>query len=239
MSSWYPFGGVGPYGTYGNLGLYGALVVYGSLNLTVTSPSQTFVEPLTNAEMYSYLKIPARSPIDPQEDDFITAMIAAAREQAEVLQGRDLVRKQWDLNHDYWPSYRIETRAPLISVDLVQYTDSNGDITVMTEGDGTVGNYVVDKNKQPGVIMPPYNATWPTFTPWPSSSLLFRFSSGYSNTDPWWLGEGQRVKIGMKLLISAWYNNRLPFEKGVSCANEYPFAVTSCLAYGSLAVRGR
>lgn len=237
MSSWYPFGGVGPYGTYGNLGLYGALVVYGSYNLTVTSPAQVFVEPLTNAEMYSYLKIPQRSPVDSQEDDFITAMISAAREQAEILQGRDLVRKQWDLSNDYWPSYRIETRAPLVSVDLVQYKDSNGDVTVMTEGPDA--QYIVDKSKQPGVIMPPYNATWPTFTPWPSSSILFRFTSGYSNSDPFWNGAGARIKIGMKLLISAWYNNRLPFDKGAAATNEYPYAVTSCLEFGSLAVRGR
>ena len=38
----------------------------------------------------------------------------------------------------------------------------------------------------------------------------------------------------MLLLISAWYNNRLPFEKGVGATNEYPYAVTSCLSYGAL-----
>jgi uncharacterized phiE125 gp8 family phage protein len=237
MSSWGPFVGAGgAYGTYSNLGLYGAIDGYGTLRLTETSPEQTFVEPLTNAEMYSYLKIPARSPIDQEEDDFITSMISGAREQAEILQNRDLVRKQWDLYYDYWMGYRIQLRTPLISFDLLQYTDSNGDVTVMQEG--PTKDYIVDKTKEPGIVSPPYNGTWPTFAPYPSSALLFRFKSGYSTTAPFWKGSGARIKIGMKLLISAWYNNRIPFEKGMDAAAEYPYAVTSCLSYGSL-VRAR
>ena len=232
--SWGPFAGGGSgWGAYSNILLYPAYDGYGSLNLTQQSPAQTFVEPLTNAEMYSYLKIPARSPVDPEEDDFITAMISGAREQAEILQNRDLVRKQWDLVYDYFMSYRIQLRAPLVSVDLAQYMDSTGAVTVMTEGPN--GNYIVDASKQPGSVSPPYNGTWPSFTPWPSSALQFRFTSGYSNTDPFWKDSGARIKIGMKLLISAWYNNRLPFEKGAAATQEYPYAVTSCLSYGALA----
>jgi hypothetical protein len=45
---------------------------------------------------------------------------------------------------------------------------------------------------------------------------------------------GARVRIGMKLLMSSWFNNRLPFEKGASATAEYPYAVTSCLSYGAL-----
>jgi hypothetical protein len=37
----------------------------------------------------------------------------------------------------------------------------------------------------------------------------------------------------MKLLINNWYHNRLPFEKGMNAAAEYPYAVTACLCYGS------
>jgi uncharacterized phiE125 gp8 family phage protein len=234
MSSWYPFGGVGPYGTYGNLGLYGALVAYGSLNLTDASPQQSFTEPLTADLVKSYLKVPLRDPPDSAEDDQINMFISGAREQAEILQGRDLVRKQWDLSMDYWPSYRLEMRTPTISVDLLQYKDSNGALTTMVRDT----DYIVDVAKQPAIVAPPYNSTWPIFTPWPSSAILLRFTSGYSSTDPFWLGPGARIKNGMLLLISAWYNNRLPFEKGIGAADEYPYAVTSCLSYGAL-VRAR
>jgi uncharacterized phiE125 gp8 family phage protein len=236
MSSWGPFiGGGGAYGTYSNLGYYGALDSYGSLNLTVQSPAQTFFEPLTAQEVFAYLRVNMPASTD-DEYQFILALISAAREQAEIMQNKDLVIKQWDLNYDYWMSYRVPMRAPLVSVDLVQYMDSNGDITVLTEGPDE--DYIVDTSKMPGSISPPYNGTWPTFTPWPTSSLLFRFTSGYSYTDPFWKDAGARVKIGMKLLISAWFNNRIPYEIGSAAAAEYPFAVTSCLSYGAI-VRAR
>jgi len=209
------------------------LTPYGSLNLTESSPQQTFVEPITLSEIKSYLKVPERSPVDDAEDDELRLMITAAREQAEILQGRDLVRKQWDLLYDYWPSYRIAMRTPLITVDLVQYRDSDGNATPMDSA-----NYIVDASKGSGIITPPYNVTWPTFTPWPSSAVLIRFTSGYAFDHPWWSGPGARVKVGMKLLISHWYNSRLPFEKGITEASEYPYTVTSCLTYGSL-VRAR
>ena len=230
MSSWYPFGGVGPYGTYGNLGLFGALVAYGTLRLTEQSPQQSWTEPLDLDLVKDYLKVPLRSPADSFEDAQISMYISGAREQAEILQNRDLVRKQWDLYMDYWPSYRLEMRSPTISVDLLQYMDSNGAIIPMVLNT----DYIVDVHKEPAVVAPPYNGTWPTFTPWPSSSILLRFTSGYANTAPFWNGPGARIKNGMLLLISAWYNNHLPFEKGVSCTNEYPYAVTSCLSYGAM-----
>ncbi|HEV8189446.1 MAG TPA: hypothetical protein VGP83_16955 [Pyrinomonadaceae bacterium] len=219
---------------FGTLGLYGALVTYGSLNLTVTSPQQIFTEPITLDEIKSFLKVPQRSPTDPGEDAELTELISAAREQAEIAQNRDLVQKQYDLSLDYWPSYRIELAAPLQSVDLVQYTDSSKVVHTMQAD----ADYIVDALKGPGILAPPYNGTWPTFTPWPSSAILIRFTSGYSSTDPFWQGPGARIKTGMKLLVSAWFNNRLPFERGASDSAEWPYAVTSCLSHGSL-VRAR
>jgi hypothetical protein len=64
--------------------------------------------------------------------------------------------------------------------------------------------------------------------------LLIRFSSGYAPGFAFWSDAGARVRIGMKRLISSWFNNRLPFEKGMDAAAEYPYAVTSRLSYGAL-----
>lgn len=214
----------------GNLGLYGALVSYGSANLTETSPPQSFTEPLTLAEVKSYLKIPVRSPVDPDEDSVLAQLITAAREQGEIAQNKDLVRKQIDLSFDYWPSYRVELGAPLVSVDLVQYTDSAGVVHPMVLNT----DYIVDTAKRPGILSPPYNGTWPTFTPWPSSAILVRFTSGYSNTSAWWANAGSSVRVGMKLLISNWYNNRLPFDKGADAIDGYPSVLRNCLTAGAI-----
>lgn len=226
-----PYGGVGQFGVYGNAGLFGALVSYGTLNLTVTSPQQSFVEPITLAQAKSFLRLPPVSAAYSTQDDDITDMIVAARVQAELLQNRDLVVKQYDLSHDYWPGYYVELRAPVRSVDLVQYRDSNGAVHTMNVGT----DYVVDLSKHPGSIVPPYNVvTWPVFMPWPSSAILVRFSSGMTRTDPFWSDTGAQVKMGMRQLISSWYSNRLPFERGISADTEYPYAITACLSYGAL-----
>jgi uncharacterized phiE125 gp8 family phage protein len=224
---------MGQYGNYWSY-YYGALAAYGTLSLTDSSPAQVFVEPCTVKELRSYLKIPSRIPEDDDEDAFLASIITASRDMAEILQGRDLVPKQYDLALDYWATYKIELRPALQSVDLVQYTDS--DLALHTLQETT--DYIVDKQKQPGVICPPYNVTWPTFTPTPTSAMLFRFTAGYPAAHPWWMGAGQRVIVGMKLLMSHWYNNRMVFEKGVSASDEYPYAVTALLSYGSL-VRAR
>lgn len=208
---------------------FGGYAPYGTLNLTNSSPAQSFIETLSIAEIKSYLRIPDRSPVDTEEDLLIGSFIIAAREQAEIMQGRDLIQKQFDLSLDYWPGWQIELRAPLVSVDLLRYRDSDGNYTTLTEDT----DYIVDSAKHPGIVRPAFNTTWPTYTAWPSSSLLVRFTSGLSSSDPFWSNAGQRVLNGMRLLISWWYNNRIPFENA-TVLSEYPFQVTQCMSYGSL-----
>jgi uncharacterized phiE125 gp8 family phage protein len=215
---------------FNRYGLYGALDRFGSLNLTDSSPVQSWTEPLELDFVKDALKVPFRSPTDSFEDARISMYISAARLQAEILQGRDLVSKQFDLTFDYWPGVRIRLRDPLKSVDLITTRDNNGATANLAENT----DFIVDKSKHPGIISPPYNGTWPAFSLWPSSSILIRFTSGYSPSDAYWNGPGTLVKSGMLLLISAWYNNILPFEKGVGATNEYPYTVTSCLSYGAL-----
>ena len=35
--------------------------------------------------------------------------------------------------------------------------------------------------KSPGLVAPPYNSMWKVFTPWPSSAILIRYTSGFAN----------------------------------------------------------
>lgn len=207
-----------------------AIDPFGSLNLTESSPAQSFTEPLTLAEVKAYLRLPDLSPADQGEDDLLSSFIIAAREAAEMGQGRDLVVKQWDLSFDYWPGYRIPLKAPLVSVDLVQYKNQDGTLVTLAEHT----DYETDTRKQPGSIVPPYSKIWPFYTPWPTSSLLIRFTAGMTSSASFWReGAGTRVKIGMRLLISQWYENRIPFVPGAPI-QEYPWAVFSCLSAGSV-----
>jgi uncharacterized phiE125 gp8 family phage protein len=216
-----------PYG-YPYVGPYDSnFDAYGTLRLTESETPQNFVEPFTVDEAKAWLRLDAGFVDD---DDQIGVLISAARDQAEILQNRDLVKKQWDLFYDYWPEYRLRLRAPCVSVDLVQYTDLTGAVTPMAVG----SDYFVDLNKEPAVVTPPWNRSWPAFTPAPSSAILVRFTSGYMNDSPFWKGPGARVRMGMQMLISSWYEERLPFTPNARADAELPFAVTSCLNFGAL-----
>ncbi len=216
------YGGADIYGIHGSLYPWGYYrLPYGALNLTESSPAQQFKEPVAIDEAYGYLKIPSGS-----DDGELLALISAARLQAEIQQGKDLLVKQWDLTLDYWPAYRIELRTPLRSVDLVQYTDSGGNVLTLTEG----VDYMVDKSRRPGCIMPTYNKSWPTFTPWPSSSILIRHTSGYQSDHPWWSDTGALVKVGIRKLVSLYYFQRIPF----SVAIQQDQVLMNCLASDAL-----
>lgn len=224
-------GGIGGFGAYNFLGSYGALVPYGTLNLTEASPAQSFTEILTLSEVKAFLVLQESSPADGIDDAILeSAFIPAAREVAEFMQGRDLIRKSWDLSLDYWRGWNVELRAPLVSVELVKYRNSSGSFATLTENT----DYLVDAAKQPGLIMPMYLKSWPSFTPWPSSAVLVRFTSGYAASHPFWSDAGKRLKIGMLYLISRWYEGRQPFAVGAPQGiTEFPFAITQMLSYGA------
>jgi uncharacterized phiE125 gp8 family phage protein len=201
---------------------------YGSLELTIASPAQSFVEPLELDEVSKYLK----QTQDSDEVEMIEGFIAAARETAELLQGRDLIEKQYDLYLDLFVGEcdgSIELRKPLQSVDLVQYRNSDGDLTTLIEDT----DYIVDTAR--GLIAPAYGTDWPWFTAHPSSAVLIRFTSGYASTHPFWSNAGRRIKVGMLMLISMWYEQRIPFiPSNRGELKEIPFAVTNLLSWGAV-----
>jgi len=179
------------------------------LKLTVSSPIQTFTEPVTVAEGKEWCEIPDA---DTTRDTLIATLIIAARQAAELRQGRDLVTKQYDWSADYIPTC-IKTRENLSSVDLFQYTDSDGLAATLTEGTGFI------KDTAKNIIIPPYGESWPSFTPYPSSAILVR----YTVTPP---AVDTQVLLGMRFLISQWYANRIPAEAAGATIQQYPF----CLA---------
>lgn len=199
----------------------------GNLRLIAASPASPYIEVFTVGEVEHFLGLAALSPADDERDALLESLIVAAREFAESLQGRDLVEKQYEKTLDSFESTEILLRDPLLTVDLVEYRDSDGDWTPLVENT----DYIVDTAKQPGLIRPPYAGSWPSFTAWPTSAVLIRFTSGYATDDPFWSDAGQRVLIGMKLLIADWYSNRLP--RALS-AEDIPAAIKSLLSHGAV-----
>lgn len=211
---------------------------YGEIQLTEASPPQTFTEPITVSEFKSFMRIPVLSPTDADEDAFILSAIAAGRQAVEIEVGFDIIEKQWDLHLDLllgydsiagaaYPlrfntvynlgaGYEIPLRYPLRSVDLFNTTDYQGTVAALVAGT----DYIVDLNR--ALVTPPWGKTWDFFSPYPSSAVLIRFTSGYSSTHPFWLNAGQMVKQFIRLLAAEYYEFRVPFEPG-RIATEHPY----------------
>jgi hypothetical protein len=143
--------------------------------------------------------------IDIDDDDVTTQnMISTARERAEDLTARCLLRQQWVFSFDKFPtwwgnesgsSYFFEhhhprhhsmfrsdnvaiilPRGPVLSVDSITYKDISG--TVQTLDPAT---YNVDLLSQPARIRPLYNGVWPQAL-WDTNSVVIKFTAGYEQT---------------------------------------------------------
>jgi uncharacterized phiE125 gp8 family phage protein len=199
---------------------------YASLELTISSPAQVFTEPIDARQMRTWLGLTETDP-DEDQDAMIESLISAARHVAESFQGRDLITKQYDMRLDAFCSHEIELHSPLQSVELVQYTDYAGSTTTLVAGT----DYIVDTAR--ALLMPAYGESWPTFTPYPSGAVLIRFTSGYTADHPFWLNQGQQIIQGMRMLVAAWHEGRLPFIPN-GTPGELPFAVTALFQIGAL-----
>ena len=180
------------------------------LKLTVTSPVQSWDEPVTLADIRGALGIPDA---DTSRDALLDAYAPAAREVAEVCQQRDLVPKQWDLYLSYFPCGVIHLRDNTTSIDLFRYRNSAGDYVTMVEGT----DYEFDSALS--ILTPISNGTWPTAELWPSSGIEIRFTV----TPP---AIPLRLKRGILALISLWDANQVPAELGASAVQNYPFMLS-------------
>jgi len=187
------------------------------MNLTLITDPTTIEEPLTLAEAKSFLRVEG----DDENGD-ISALIRAAREQAELHNGREMAVKQYDLALDDFPrdARYIDLLDPLVSVESITFKDSTGAETTLTAD----VDYIVDTAKHPGRVVLAHDKVWPTIAPYPSSAVKIRFTAGFVPAKV-----PESIKTGMKLLITAWYEGRIPFEIG-HVVGELPFAVTACFA---------
>lgn len=206
------------------------------MNLTLLQDSTADQEPISVADAQGYLVL------DPTLDQAqIQTMITAARLEAENENGRELSVKQWKLALDSftpwggvdhwmgWPTWdgrtyefgctreRITLLDPLVSVDAFTYKKADGTVVTLVENT----DYIVDTLKHPGIVCPAPNTSWPGDDLWPSSAIEITFTAGMEPA-----ACPSTIKQGMLLLVSQWYEGRLPFE-AIRFVAELPFSVTS------------
>jgi hypothetical protein len=208
------------------------------MNLTLITDAGIADEPLQVTDAGDYLRdVPA------EDVATVQRLITAARLEAENENGRELARKQWTLVLDHFPrgkwvsscrfdgygqagsrvfalgagAHYIELLDPLVTVDSFTYKKSDGTVVPMVLNT----DYIVDVMKHPGIVCPASGTTWPGDDLWPSSAVQLTFTAGMT---PDQCPEG--IRQGMRLLVSEWFENRLPFAN-VRFIAEMPFSVTN------------
>ena len=113
-------------------------------------------EPVSLAEAKAHLGIDSTFTDD---DLYIQSLISAARHHVETVSDRTLVRSQWQLKLDLFPSWDIELPRPPIAPGDVVVT------YVPSARPNAVESYTafrVDRDSTPGVIRPEWNGSWPS-----------------------------------------------------------------------------
>jgi uncharacterized phiE125 gp8 family phage protein len=143
-----------------------------SLHWALTLVTPPGVEPITLAEAKAHLRVDFND-----DDDYITALITAARMITEERTSRALITQTWDYVLDDFPDKDyINLRKPTLqSVTYVNYIDSSGAVGVMPTTD-----YVVDKDSIPGRIFLGFAKIWPVVILQPASAVRIRMVCGYA-----------------------------------------------------------
>lgn len=205
------------------------------LSLKIVAPPTT--EPVTLAEAKAWLRIDADNTTD---DPLVLSLITACRERAEDFTGRSLMTQQWSYSIDCFPCYVGSVmpgrnawgsmnywydsqaiylpRGPLISVDAITFIAVDGSTNTLDPS-----QYIVDAASEPARILPAINSYWPTlFIGVPNSINVF-FTAGDTSCP-------EILKLAIKLMCAAFYENSSDFYLGSGTAVTIPLAAQRLMA---------
>lgn len=152
------------------------------------------------------------------ENALVNRLINAAVESIEGPYGIGvcLEEQTWELALDCFPSRILIPLYPVISVESIEYEDTNG--VTQTVADSV---YRVDTHSNPARITQDPSEFWPA-TRDAANAVTVTFKAGYPNGAP------EDLKHAIIMLAAHWYENREAAIIGTS-ATETPMAVNSIL----------
>lgn len=151
------------------------------------------VEPISLAEAK------AQCSIDGSEfDTLLTCAIMAARQIAEHETGRALCTQTRELILDAFPSAFVLRGAPIQSLVSIKFLDETGIEQTLDPQDT-----LLDKDSEPGYLVPAYGKAWPASYPIPNA-VRVRYVCGYGDAS----AVPQGIKSWMLLAIDTLLENR-------------------------------
>jgi uncharacterized phiE125 gp8 family phage protein len=159
----------------------------------ITAPTS---EPITLAEAKLHCRVDGND-----EDTLISALITAAREQCEHILGRSLMPQTWETVLDDFPlDNDIELINPnIISIVSIKYIDAS----TANETTLAINQYVLDKDNEPGWVMPASGVSWPATLP-VANAVRVRYEAGYADA----ADVPQAIKAWLFLAVGNAYKQR-------------------------------
>lgn len=168
-------------------------------------------ECITLAEAKAHLRV------DISDDDLlISALVIAARQDAEHQMGRTLVETIWELQLDEFPASQCIRlhKPPVQSVTHVKYYDSANTLQTLD-----AAAYLLDGVSEPARLVLASGQSWPATSSRPGA-VQIRYVAGLAKADRAKVPEV--IKAWIKLRLGTLYEYREQIAAGVSVA-EIPF----------------
>ena len=173
---------------------------------TFLLPIGLIEEPLTLVEAKAQLRV-----LDDSEDAYIESLIPAARRYVEERSGIIVKRREFTEQHFVCRGVIRLFKAPLVSIDEVEYPDADGVATPYADARFFTGS---------SVLFPALGETWPSA--YAGERFTVTYTAGLS---PEQLGSDEYANLlhAMKLLIGHWFKHREAVSEGQ--ANSIPMGV--------------
>lgn len=168
-------------------------------------------DPVTLTEAKAALRVDG---VD--EDTYIGSLIDRA---TEVIDGPNgigicLVSQVWKLTLDAFPACIRIPLGPVISVDEVAYTDTDGGAQTLTVNT----DYRVMNAGGRVIVEPAYGKSWPSTRP-VAGAVTVTFTAGHSTVP-------EKLKHIVLMLVALWHEQRIP----VADLREMPWGVSDLIA---------
>lgn len=154
------------------------------------------------------------------DDDYVMALITAARQYVEEICWRGLVTQTWELVlGEFCEEDEIQLpKGNLASITSVTYTDANGAAQTLA-----TSVYEADTTNVPGFVRLKYGQSWPaTRDRW--DAVVIKYVVGWSGEDV-----PAPIKQAILLLVSQMYEHRTPEVTG-TIISSVKFAQEALLA---------
>lgn len=165
------------------------------------------VEPISLDEAKAHLRVDV-----PDEDALIASIIKAVRLACEAQTQRTLIETTWEQVHDAFPEAVCLRMPRVLQVLSVKYLDESGVEQTLAQAD-----YIVDRDSEPGHIVPAPGKAWPATAQVPNA-VRVRYTAGFGATAQ---DVPQDIKLWMLLHIGHYFHNREASAKGI---DPLPFA---------------